>query len=163
MVQADFRESAFERDSGFFLNFFLGAAGLTNLSRAGRRLERERGEILDPVARGLTTRQFEVRSCFSFIGSFVLQEAIRLGGLADNTYDILCQAPRLGVRDFQRSSGALKRFVEALSMAADLEWVDSEEARQIFRDMLTRLGMIERALLPLKVPKEVEPEEQAHL
>lgn len=162
MVQADFRESAFERDSGFFLDFFMGASGLSSMSQVGRRWEKERPELLDPVARSLSTRQFEVRSCFSFIGSFVLQEAIRFKQLADNTYEVLCQAPRLGVRDFQRSAGALKKFVEAMNLAAKLEWVDFDEARQVFRDMLARLGMIDRALPP-KGPEEVEPEKQTHL
>ena len=158
LVQPNFRESVLSEDGGFYLNFLLGSSGLTELAQVPRGTQRERGELLDPVAKGLSTRQSDVRSCFSFMGTFVLQEAIRAGRLKDGTYDVQCQAPQLGVRDFQRASGALSRFVDALTNAVANEWIAKAEAAQVFRDMLASLGMIERTLQPMTVPEEVVPE-----
>ena len=146
LVTPEFKGSAFDRDGSFVLSYLLGTGGLSGLSPVARQRLREQGEILDPVARGLATRQFEIRSCFEYIGKFVLQEAIAAGKLAEGTYSVLCQAPRLGVRDFQRAAGALLRFVDALGRAVDHQWLDTAQAGLIFKDMLARLGMTERAL-----------------
>jgi hypothetical protein len=137
------------------LTFLLGSGGLVNISPEAQR--RDFGEVLDPVTRDLTTLQFEIRSCFTFMGTYVLQEAIRVGKIKDQTYEVLCQAPRLGVRDFQRSSGALFKFVQALALAQENGWRDTVQNKELLDQMLMRLGMIER-VQPTTVPEEVEPE-----
>ncbi len=148
LTQADFKGGVLDRDAQFFLDLLLGSVGLSDFSRTSPSRARERGEVLDPVARGLGAKQYELRSYFSFIGSFVLQEAKRAKILKGANYEVLCQAPRLGVRDFQRSSGSLLRFVNALGQAEDKDWLSPREASGIFRDMLVRLGLLERVLPP---------------
>ncbi|MFQ5910954.1 MAG: hypothetical protein ACE5IJ_09590, partial [Thermoplasmata archaeon] len=154
LTQPDFRKSGMSEDAAWYHDFLQEASGLG--TQQGRQRARYVGEVLDPVTRGLSTRQWEVRTCFSFIGTYVLQQAIAKGTLPDGTYDVVCQAPRLGVRDFQRSSGALMRFVTALERAQERGWIDERATGEIFRDMLARLGMVEK-VLALRVPEEVEP------
>lgn len=157
LVEADYRRSSIATDATFFLTFLLGSGGLTNIIPQTTQ-RRDFGEVLDPVTRDLTTCQFEIRSCFAFIGTYVLQEAIRAGKIKDGVYEVWCQAPRLGVRDFQRSSGALFRFVQSLAIAQENEWTDQEQNTDLFNQMLVRLGMIER-VQPTTVPEEAEPKE----
>lgn len=153
LKQPDFKSSALDRDAQFFLDLLLGSAGLSGFARTSSSRARERGEILDPVARGLSARQYEIRSYYSFIGAYVLQEAQHAGMLKVNDYEVLCQAPQLGVRDFQRSSGSLLRFVNALAQSVESGWLVPDEARTIFRDMLVRLGLPERVLTPPQAEK----------
>ena len=148
LTQADFKGGVLSNDAQFFLDLLLGSAGLSSFSRPSSSRVRDRGEVLDPVARGLSARQYEIRSYFAFIGSFVLQEARVAGALESSDHKVLCQAPRLGVRDFQRSSGSLLRFVNALGQAVDNTWLNPREASTIFRDMLVRLGLLDRSLPP---------------
>lgn len=158
LTKPDFRASNLDKDGQFFLQFLHGSAGLSDYVPTTARRRRARGEILDPVARGLSTRQFQVRACYNYVGKFVLQEAISHGLLEEPAtkegYEVLCRAPRLGVRDFQRSSGALDRFVDSLNKAVDAGYLGRKEAGELFRDMLSRLGMVERSLPPLE-PEEV--------
>ena len=156
LVQADYRQSALTPDGEFLLTFLLGSGGLVNLSPSTAQ-RRDFGEVLDPVTRELSTAQFEIRSCFTFMGQYILQEAIRSGKIKDQSYEILCQAPRLGVRDFQRSAGSLLRFVQSLELAQQNGWRDAAQNKELLDQMLVRLGMIERAQ-PTTVPEEVEPE-----
>ena len=159
LTQADFKGGVLDRDAQFFLDLLLGSVGLSSFSRTSPGRARERGEVLDPVARGLSARQYEIRSYFAFIGSFVLQEARNAGSLEAGSHEVLCQAPRLGVRDFQRSSGSLLRFVNALGQATDNDWLSSREASTIFRDMLVRLGLLDRALPPSRIKESKESKE----
>lgn len=155
LVQPDFRRSGIGDDGSWYLDFLKETGGLGSEGR-GRRRVREVGEVLNPVTRGLSTRQWEVRTCYSYVGLYVLQQAIEKGGLEEGNYDVVCQAPRLGVRDFQRSAGALLRFVDALGRALDREWLSATAAMEIFQDMLSRLGMVEK-IRPLTLD---EPEEE---
>lgn len=157
LLQPDFRSSGLSDDASWYLDFLKETSGLGSEGR-GRRRVRDVGEILDPVARGLSTRQWEVRTCYAYIGLYVLQQAMVKGELPEDTYDVICQAPRLGVRDFQRSAGALLRFVDAMGQAEDRNWLSSTATAEIFQDMLSRLGMVEKAK-PLRIDEEEEEEE----
>ena len=157
LVQPDFRASGVDADGTWYLDFIKETGGLGSSGR-GRRRIREVGEVLDPVTRGLSTRQWEVRTCYAYIGTYVLQQAIAKGYLSDEVYDVICQAPRLGVRDFQRSAAALLRFVDALGQAEDRSWITSTANTEIFQDMLSRLGMVEK-VRPLRIDEEEEEDE----
>ncbi len=158
LVQPDFRASGVESDGSWYLDFLKETSGLGSGGR-GRNRVRDVGEVLDPVTRGLSTRQWEVRTCYAYIGQYVLQQAQVKGELPEDTYDVICQAPRLGVRDFQRSAGALLRFVDALEKAEDREWLPKTAALEIFQDMLSRLGMVEKTKL-LRIDEEEEVENE---
>lgn len=156
LKQPDFRSSGVDADASWYLDFLKETSGLGSEGR-GRRRVREVGEILDPVSRGLSTRQWEVRSCYAYIGYYVLQEAIARGTLPEikGGYDVVCQAPRLGVRDFQRSAGALMRTVEAMGKAEEMEWVTKRANAEIYQDLLARIGMVEK-VKSLRIDEEEE-------
>lgn len=142
LKQADFNATALKSDGGFLLNYLEGSSGLSDFTQTDQRRRRERGEMLDPVARGLAARQYEVRSIFRYMGKFVLQEARRAGAVPiDNEGKAICRAPRLGVRDIQRSSGALAKYVDALDQAQNRDWIDSQEAERLFRAIISRLDL----------------------
>ncbi len=143
LVQPDFRASGVDSDGSWYLSFLKETSGLGSGGKGQSRV-RDVGEILDPVSRGLSTRQWEVRTCYAYIGAYVLQQKMAAGELAEDVYDVICQAPRLGVRDFQRSAGALLRFVDALEKAEEHGWTSNSVNAGIFKDMLARLGMVEK-------------------
>jgi len=155
LVQPDFRASGVQDDGTWYHDFLIETSGLgKGPSKSGAK-QREVSEVLDPVTRGLSTRQWDVRTCYAHIGAYVLQQAIVCGGLPDEPYDVICQAPRLGVRDFQRSAASLLRFVDALGQAEDRDWITWAANREIFQDMLSRLGMVEK-VRPLRIDDEEE-------
>jgi len=58
--------------------------------------------------------------------------------------NVLCRAPRLGVRDIQRSSGALLKYVESLTKAVTEGWISDERARKLFTSIVDRLDLGEQ-------------------
>lgn len=116
----------------YFRDFLLATGGLGPWN-PDRPLTRGQGEILDPTARSLSIRQMQTAGFYRQIGQFVLQEA----GI-DATPVV--HMPRLGVRDIQRSSGAVSRFAQALETAMANGWVSQEQAGQVFWDILVSLG-----------------------
>ena len=158
LLQPDFRAGGLDADATWYQNFLEKMGGLGG-EGSKRRQVGNVGEVLDPTTRGLSTRQWEVRTCYAYMGSYVLQQAIAAKKLRDDTYDVACQAPRLGVRDFQRSAASLLRFIEAIGQAEDREYITPEMAAHIFKDMLSRLGMVEK-LLPMQVHGEEEEKDE---
>jgi len=123
-------------DAQFFRDFMLGAAGLTSMTD----LPRNAGEAMDPVIRHLEARQKEVLSIFRTMGRFVVQEAYP--GRPDLLDTVQCDVPRIGVRDVQRSAGALIRIANAIETATTNNWLDSESASRIFKELLRRMDII---------------------
>jgi len=145
LQQPSFEKAALESDGGFLLGFLEGSAGLSEYTHTTQARRRERGEMLDPVARGLSARQFEIRSIFRRIGDFVVQEGKRAGQIDSKAkVNVLCRAPRLGVRDIQRSSGALLKYVESLTKAVTEGWISDERARKLFTSIVDRLDLGEQ-------------------
>jgi len=131
---------AVSRDAEFFLNFILGGAGLIDLGIT----KDATGELLNPAINSMNCRQKDVYSFFTFIGRFVLQEAIRAGKLpGGKEYPISTVSQRLGVRDIQRSAGALLRISKSLEVAVDRGWISAESAKQVFTALLYRLDMVD--------------------
>lgn len=127
------------RDAGFFKDLLMSLSGLGNFGTARDNA----GELLDPAINSLSARQYDIHLFFTLIGRFVVQEAIRGGKLPRGEYDVGVRAPRLGVRDVQRSSGAVLRVAQSLETAQEHGWVDQKEAGRVYRNLLARLDMLD--------------------
>lgn len=130
---------AASRDAEFFLKFILGGAGLVDLGIARDTT----GELLNPAINSMNCRQRDVYSFFTLMGKFAIQEAIKAGRLPKKQYHVGIASQRLGVRDIQRSSGALLRISQSLGAAQDRNWIKPELASKVFTELLYRLDMID--------------------
>jgi len=139
LVIPDFKGRELAQEGGFYRDFMLCSAGLLDFEREHKRI-RDKGEILDETIRHLKARQDEVKKVFTFIGKFVLQEAVAHGILPEDEYIVRCITPRLGVRDLQRSASAVATFAKALALAQSQGWVDAEAARDFFKRFLEEVG-----------------------
>jgi hypothetical protein len=130
-------------DMDYFIDLLAGAAGLADITTPGRnRASNAPGESIDPALKSLGTRQHEVLMFFRQIGLFVLQEARRQGRVKKRPVDVLVRAPKIGVRDAQRASGAVYRIAEALQTAQTNTWLAPEEAGAIFRETMRALEFV---------------------
>jgi len=137
----------------YFQQFILATGGLSPFPGVLPRAVRERGEILDPVTRSLANIQQEIKAFYKFIGEFVIQEAIRFKRLPPGEYTVECGAPRLGVRDIQRSAGAIQRISQALALAEERGWLSKEETGRVYRELLALLGFVKKPP-PAPLPQE---------
>ncbi len=128
---------AASRDAEFFLNLIMGSSGLINLGGENNGSS----ELLDPAINSMNSRQMDTHSFFSNIGKFVIQEAIKSGRLEDKEYSINVVSQRIGVRDIQRSSGALLRITNSLKEAAEKGWIEDKFASDVFVGLLYRLDL----------------------
>lgn len=151
LIQARFAGIGAHREIQAFQDFILSNAGLNSFGREKSNI----GEILDPVVRGLAVQQAEIKSFFEFMGKFVLQEAQKAGTskLPKGDYIVKCKAPRLGVRDVQRSSGALVRITESLGNAEDRGYIDNKQGGDLFRDILLKLNFTDEPLIAPEAPE----------
>jgi len=92
LIQTDIgaNPSGFSLDSNWYKGFFNETSGI---GTPESRYIREGGEVLDPITRGLSTRQWEVRTCFAHIGMYVLQQAMEKGSCS-RTLTTLSVRPR---------------------------------------------------------------------
>jgi hypothetical protein len=115
----------------------MGSSGLINLGGENNGSS----ELLDPAINSMNSRQMDTHSFFSNIGKFVIQEAIKSGRLEDKEYSINVVSQRIGVRDIQRSSGALLRITNSLKEAAEKGWIEDKFASDVFVGLLYRLDL----------------------
>jgi len=142
MVQPRSIGIGLSRDAKLAEEFITSTAGLLNISPD----QPESGEMLNPTVRGLIVRQEEIKDIFLFMGRYAIQEAIVKGVLRPGEYKIYCLAPRLGVRDIQRSAGAIVRITESLVHAQEKGWLDQSQAAKIYTDILHHLNFITEPL-----------------
>lgn len=138
----DFRSSNLGNDGQFITNFILSNAGLDQYYFGSREARGGAGEAANPVVRSLESRQWEVKEFYRSIGNYVLQEAKAANKIPDRDYEVLVDMATLSIRDFQRSSGALQRFVQSLETAQERGWIDKEKAVELFNGALMAFNLL---------------------
>lgn len=134
LVQPERQPTSVVRDSDALKEYILGTSGIALLAKSQSD---KLSEGTDPVVLYMTSRQREVRTLFELIGKYVLQEK----GIDGN---VICDLPKIGARDLQRSSGALLRFTDSLMKAVESDWITKEEASKAYKEFLTTTSFMPR-------------------
>lgn len=127
-----------------YRNHILGGAGLAewmygDSGSAGRAVA---SEMAEPTYKSLITRQREIKGFISQILNFVIDKNIQNGNLSkdiDRTFTITL--PKISLRDFQRTSGALYRSAQAIELMLKNNLIDEERGKKLANSLIDQLDL----------------------
>lgn len=122
----------------FFVDMALASAGVSRDLFEGKP-DRNSTESTHAGFRSISALQNYFARCFSLIGQFVVEQAVKQGALKEENYLVECVGRPIGVRDLQRSAGAVARLLTSLSGAYSDGAVTKEQMDLLLPKLLTMI------------------------
>lgn len=127
-----------------FKNYTLGGAGIPDWfygesSEAGRAIAES---MQEPTLRTFKMRQMEARWILEDVFNFLIDQKIQAGIIprhVDRRFFV--SLPKISLRDFQRTAGALYRAVQAVEVALQNNLIDQDRAVSIIAGLLDQLDL----------------------
>ncbi len=144
MIAPNLQANDASEEIRLFRNHILGSAGLPEhwFSEGGSSNRATAAEQGVPTTKMLTTRQNFFQHMIRQIFDFVIDQAVlhkRIPADADRGFDVI-MAP-IFVRDVRDASAALSNTANGLMLAEQQQWITGEQAAQVFRFVISNMGI----------------------